>query len=215
MKCFIVGARHTLGYSRKLQELADEMPADRRDRFVVIPETGDTAVYWQAADVFCCTSRVESYPLVILEAMAAGLPIVTTPVHGIAEQVRPGVNALFYQPGDINGLGRQLAALAQDESLRRSLAEASPHVLRSLPDHVRMCELYRRHLQGRRRERGPGRGHRGPRNVRPRPDVVRRLDSRPGGIHEPYPCRRPDRELDSRDGQDARRRVTGWSTAGW
>ena len=59
----------------------------------MIPETGDTAAYWQAADVFCCTSRVESYPLVILEAMAAGLPIVTTPVHGIAEQVRPGVNA--------------------------------------------------------------------------------------------------------------------------
>ena len=144
MKCFIVGARHTLGYSRKLEELADELPADRRDRFVVIPETGDTAVYWQAADVFCCTSRVESYPLVILEAMAAGLPIVTTPVHGIAEQVRPGVNALFYQPGDISGLGRHLAALTQDESLRRSLAEAAPHVLRSLPDIVRMCELYRR-----------------------------------------------------------------------
>ena len=58
----------------------------------MIPETGDTAVYWPAADVFCCTSRVESYPLVILEAMAAGLPIITTPVFGISEQVRPSAS---------------------------------------------------------------------------------------------------------------------------
>ncbi len=80
---------------------------------MVVPETGETSAYWQAADVFCCTSRVESYPLVILEAMAAGLPIITTPVFGIAEQVRPRVNALIYQPGDIPGLARHLSLLAQ------------------------------------------------------------------------------------------------------
>src|SRR5262249_29401545 len=102
MKCYVVGARDEVEYSRKLQELAESLPEARGDRFVVIPETGETGVYWRAADIFCCTSRVESYPLVILEAMAAGLSIVTTPVFGIAEQVRPGVNALIYQPGDIN-----------------------------------------------------------------------------------------------------------------
>ena len=42
---------------------------------------------------------MESFPRVVLEAMAYELPIVTTPVYGIAEQVREGVNAMFYSPG--------------------------------------------------------------------------------------------------------------------
>jgi GT2 family glycosyltransferase/glycosyltransferase involved in cell wall biosynthesis len=143
-RCMVVGARDTLAYGRKLKEMARRLPEDRRRRFVVVPETGETAAYWQAADVFCCTSRVESYPLVTLEAMAAGLPIITTPVFGIAEQVRPSVNALIYQPGDIAALARHLALLAGDEALRRSLAEGSRRVLNSLPDDARMNELYRR-----------------------------------------------------------------------
>ena len=148
VKCIVVGARDTVEYSRKLEALARELPDDRRDRFVIVPETGETSAYWQAADVFCCTSRIESYPLVILEAMAASLPIITTPVYGISEQVRPDVNALIYQPGDIPGLARHLSLLARDDARRRSLAEASPHVFRSLPDDARMHERYRRTFQG-------------------------------------------------------------------
>src|SRR5262249_11477705 len=63
---------------------------------------------------------------------------------GIAEQVQPSVNALIYQPGDIATLARHMVTLAEDEALRRSLAERSPHVLRSLPDDRRMTERYRR-----------------------------------------------------------------------
>src|SRR5207249_4672091 len=103
-KCIVVGARDSLAYSRDLRRRATKLPADRRDRFRVVAETGDTAIYWLAADLFCCTSRVESYPCVILEAMAAGLPIITTPVFGISEQVRESINALFYRPGDVKTL---------------------------------------------------------------------------------------------------------------
>ena len=143
-KCVVVGARDSLDYSRKLVAAAGKLPPDRRDRFVIVRETGETAAYWRAADVFCCTSRVESYPLVTMEAMAAGLPIVTTPVYGIAEQVQPTVNALIYQPGDIAALSGHLTALAEDDGLRRSLAERSPQVLASLPDDARMNDLYLR-----------------------------------------------------------------------
>jgi GT2 family glycosyltransferase/glycosyltransferase involved in cell wall biosynthesis len=148
IRCFVVGGRDAEPYSRQLERLAKKLPPDRRDRFAVVPETGQTAPYWRAADVFCCTSRMECYPLVILEAMAVGLPIITTPVFGIAEQVWPSVNALIYQPGDIATLARHLALLAEDHSLRRALAEMSPHVLRSLPNDARMNELYRRTILG-------------------------------------------------------------------
>jgi glycosyltransferase involved in cell wall biosynthesis len=122
--------------------MAEQLPADRRDRFRIVPETGETATYWRAADVFCCTSRIESYPHVTQEAMAAGLPLLTTPVFGLAEQVRESINALTYQPGDVRALARLLARLATDDRKRRELADAAPLVLRSLPDPRHMNRRY-------------------------------------------------------------------------
>ena len=144
-KCVVVGARD----SRALQPRArgDGREAARGPSRSIrrsSPRPARRRRYWQAADVFCCTSRIECYPLVILEAMAAGLPIVTTPVYGIAEQVQPSVNALMYRPRNVAALARHLASLVEDESLRRSMAERSPQVLRSLSDDARMNELYRR-----------------------------------------------------------------------
>ena len=89
----------------------------------LVPETADVARYFLAADVFVCTSRVESYPRVILEAMAWGLPIVTTPVFGIREQVREDVNGIFYEPGDVEALAGAIARLVTDNELRARLAD--------------------------------------------------------------------------------------------
>ena len=143
MKCIVVGARDT-PYSQELCRIATELPDDRRDRFQIIDQTAETAEYWLAADVFCCTSRIESYPRVIQEAMACNLPIITTPVFGIAEQIRPGINALTYQPGDVSTLIGHLDRLTKDGLLRLSLARCSPWVLRGLPTFDEMVETYRK-----------------------------------------------------------------------
>jgi hypothetical protein len=76
--------------------------------------------------------------------MACNLPIITTPVFGIAEQIRPGINALTYEPGDVSTLIRHLDRLTKDGLLRLSLAECSPWVLRVLPTFEEMVEKYRR-----------------------------------------------------------------------
>src|SRR6266498_3897110 len=99
VRVLFVGDRPSV-YSRALHAAIDALALQRRSRVTIVPETEDVARYLVAADVFACTSRVESYPRVILEAMAYGLPIVTTPVFGIREQVREGVNGVFYEPGD-------------------------------------------------------------------------------------------------------------------
>jgi O-antigen biosynthesis protein len=144
MRCIVVGARDTLPYGQELRRKATELPSDRRDRFQIIDETGETAEYWLAADIFCCTSRIESYPRVIQEAMACNLPIITTPVFGIAEQIRPGINALTYQPGDVSTLVRHLDCLTKDGLLRLSLAKCSQWVLRGLPTFDEIVEKYRK-----------------------------------------------------------------------
>jgi glycosyltransferase involved in cell wall biosynthesis len=142
IRCVVVGARDSLEYSRELRRLAAGLGADRRGRFQIVDETGATAPYWQAADVFCCTSRVESYPHVILEALGRGLPIVSTPVYGIPEQIRREVNAFFYEPGDVRALAKHLDFLARDDARRASMAEASSWILRALPSHADMIDQY-------------------------------------------------------------------------
>jgi O-antigen biosynthesis protein len=142
MKCIVVGARDT-PYSQELRRKANELPLDRRDRFQIIDQTAETAEYWLAADVFCCTSRIESYPRVIQEAMVCNLPIITTPVFGLAEQIRPGINALTYQPGDVSTLARHLDRLTKDGLCRISLVKCSPWLLREFPTFREMVENYR------------------------------------------------------------------------
>lgn len=144
MQCLVVGARDSLDYSREFKRLASELPDDRRGRFRIVDETGATAAYWQAADVFCCTSRVESYPHVVLEALGRGLPIVTTPVHGIPEQVRRDVNAALYGPGDYRLLAQALESLVVDPARRAAMGEASSRILQALPDHAEMVGQYAR-----------------------------------------------------------------------
>ena len=140
-KCFVVGDRAS-EYSARLERARQALPTARRARVEIVAETPDIARYYAASDVFVCSSRFESFPRVILEAMAAGLPIVTTPVYGIAEQVRENVNALCYAPGDVETLARHLERLQREPSLRRALAANSHHVLDLLNDFESMVQAY-------------------------------------------------------------------------
>ena len=141
IRALIVGDRPSV-YSRALHTAVDALPAERRSRVTIVPETEGVARYFIAADVFACTSRVESYPRVILEAMAFGLPIVTTPVFGIREQVRERVNGLFYEPGDVAALAAALECLVVDRALRERLAANAVPALDALTDFDAMVSRY-------------------------------------------------------------------------
>jgi glycosyltransferase involved in cell wall biosynthesis len=141
VRCLVVGDRG-LPYSRRVEAARAALPIELRARVTLLPETDEPFRFFRAADVFVCTSRIESFPRVTLEAMACGLPLVTTPVFGIREQVREGVNALFYQPGDTAGLGAALARLLEDDALRHHLAAQARPVLECLNDFDAMAEAY-------------------------------------------------------------------------
>jgi len=141
IRCFIVGDRPSI-YSNQLADLVGELPEKLQKRVTVVPETPETGKYYQAADIFVCTSRIESFPRVILEAMACDLPIITTPVFGIREQVKPGINGLFYTPDRPEELAAALNTLLEDGSLRDLLADNAKYVLESLNTFAEMTQGY-------------------------------------------------------------------------
>jgi glycosyltransferase involved in cell wall biosynthesis len=78
-----------------------------------------------AFDVFCLSSRYEGMPYVLIEALAAGLPIVTTRVGGATMCVEPNHNGLIVPPNDVAALASALTTLGSDAELRGSFAAAS------------------------------------------------------------------------------------------
>jgi glycosyltransferase involved in cell wall biosynthesis len=76
-----------------------------------------------AFDIFVLPSLKEGFPYVILEAMAAGLPIVATCVGGVPEAVVEGKGGFLVEPGDAESLARKIAILVESGDLRRSMGE--------------------------------------------------------------------------------------------
>jgi glycosyltransferase involved in cell wall biosynthesis len=76
-------------------------------------------------DIFLLSSVLEGQPVVLMEAMAYGLPIVATAVGGIPELIQNGVNGLLCNPADSEDLARKLMMLIEDPALRTKLGASA------------------------------------------------------------------------------------------
>jgi colanic acid/amylovoran biosynthesis glycosyltransferase len=111
---------------------------------------------YATADAFCLPSFAEGLPVVLMEAMAAGLPVVTTRIMGIPELVEHGVTGELVPPGRVDALVAALHALAVDPAQRRSYGLAGRAKVEADYD-VRLSvaavhELYVRYLDTAARE---------------------------------------------------------------
>lgn len=75
--------------------------------------------------MYCLPSYNEGLPMSVLEAMAAGLPIISTTVGGIPEAVSDGVEGFLITPGDVPRLAECIGRLIDDEELARRMGEAA------------------------------------------------------------------------------------------
>jgi glycosyltransferase involved in cell wall biosynthesis len=83
------------------------------------------------ASVFVLPSYAEGLPMSLLEAMAAGCPVVATPVGGIPDLVIDGVNGLLVPVGDPRALSEALARILHDSELARRLGRAARSTIES------------------------------------------------------------------------------------
>jgi glycosyltransferase involved in cell wall biosynthesis len=79
---------------------------------------------YRSADVFCLPSRQEGFGIVLLEAMASGLPIVASCAAAIPEVVPDGECGVLVKPGDAEGFAAALDRLLNDPSARQRLGQA-------------------------------------------------------------------------------------------
>ena len=75
--------------------------------------------------LFALPTYSEGIPMVLLEAMACGTPVVTCPVGGIPAVARDGRNALFVRPGDVGSLAAAIERLLDDPALREAMSQAN------------------------------------------------------------------------------------------
>jgi glycosyltransferase involved in cell wall biosynthesis len=106
---------------QSLRQLVAQRGQTHRIHFLGV--RADIADILNAADIFALSSRWEGTPMAILEAMASGLPVVSTAVGGVPELVDDGRTGLLTPPEDANALRAALQTLTEQPALRAQMGE--------------------------------------------------------------------------------------------
>jgi glycosyltransferase involved in cell wall biosynthesis len=111
-------------------------------------EIGNVHEYLQASDIFVFPSEDDAFPVALIEAMASGLPVVTTPVGGIVDIVTHEHNGLIVEPGNAAQLQAALRRLATDASLSAALGSAGAKTVRDRYSMEAVARAYADLLRG-------------------------------------------------------------------
>ncbi len=104
----------------------------------------DVARLMTAADVFLLTSISEGIPLTVIEAMSAGLPVVSTGVGGVGEMVEDGRIGLLAPSGDDRALAEHILTLAADPARRHEMGQRGRERASALFSENQMHASYRK-----------------------------------------------------------------------
>ncbi|MDB5314041.1 MAG: glycosyl transferase group 1 [Gemmataceae bacterium] len=138
--CYLVGMRSGIPYADYVRQLVRRHGLE--DVVHLVPETDAVRAFYRAADVFVCTSHMETFSRAVLEAEAFGLPVISTPCCGVGEQVFWGANALRFELGDGAGLAGHLRRVLADDGLRAEMGRQSRAAFDAHLNHDEMLDRY-------------------------------------------------------------------------
>lgn len=108
-----------------LEEEARELQVTANVHFEGFRNNAELAACYGEADAFVLASFAEGVPVVLMEAMAAGLPCVASRITGIPELIEDGVSGLLVPPADESAIAAALGRLMDDPELWRRISESA------------------------------------------------------------------------------------------
>jgi glycosyltransferase involved in cell wall biosynthesis len=158
----ICGAEQQRGYLDRLREQARELRIEQSIRF--LPFTTEIPSLMNAFDLSLLPSRGETFGLVVIEAMAAGIPVIGTDAEGVPEIIDHQRNGILVPPGDSDALAGSMRLLAEDSGLRERLGRQARQDVTERYDYERQTEKFfrccRSLCEARQRRAGRSRGTR-------------------------------------------------------
>lgn len=103
---------------------AEAAPMGDVVRFAGFQSQSEVAKILATADVFVLPSFAEGVPVVLMEAMASGKPVLASRVAGVPELVEDGVNGFLVAPGDAVDLAKKIGIMSADAALRMRMGQA-------------------------------------------------------------------------------------------
>ncbi|MGB0034744.1 MAG: glycosyltransferase family 4 protein, partial [Candidatus Acidiferrales bacterium] len=119
--CLISADQVKSSFAPEVRDLVSVVPFVKRE---------DMPRVYAEHDIFVFPSLVEGMPLTLLEAMASGMPVVTTKTSGMTDVVEDGVNGLLVLPADSENLAKSIEWLCRSTDLRRRLGQAGQESMR-------------------------------------------------------------------------------------
>jgi len=133
----------------------DEFGVGKHFKMILSSDIGNSRneilQFFRVADVYLLPSFVEGVPISLLEAMALGLPCISTNVYGIPEAIKSGETGLLVNPGDVSALKKAITTMVDNSVLREKLARRGQSFVLSKFDERVAAEIaineYRKHLR--------------------------------------------------------------------
>jgi glycosyltransferase involved in cell wall biosynthesis len=146
---FVIVGEASRGEDEEANAILDKIEkAGLEDRMILTGYRDDVPDLLGAMDLFLFPTHAEAFGLVIVEAMAMGVPVVSANCDGVPDIVEEGKTGYLLAPTDVEGLTAAVADLLVDDQKRRAFGQAGRQRAEALFSEEKMCremeELYRR-----------------------------------------------------------------------
>jgi glycosyltransferase involved in cell wall biosynthesis len=121
----------------------DALPAAIRDRVMVVNATDEVAPYYIASDMFLMNSNSEAYPRSVVEGLYFSLPVLSTPVAGVVEQVQPGESGFLYDFNDMTSWKSYFTDLVKKPDLLKTMSVGAHKAFWKLTGYNEMLLSYK------------------------------------------------------------------------
>jgi glycosyltransferase involved in cell wall biosynthesis len=118
-------------YPRRVEEFVREQGLEAYARFLGLLDVPAMLREYDECALLALPSRQETAPVVLLEAMAAGKPVVATDVGGVRDLVEDGASGFIVPAGDVPAMAGRITQLLQDEELRRRMGQRGREIARA------------------------------------------------------------------------------------